>query len=141
VVLALSLMSVGCRGVTDVDVPDLVDGTYSVALTRPVIVDEFVTPSWMRNELSIDFTINGASALVTGSANDLVVVGAPLLFHETPDGWTARFSWSGLHDGNHYWLLSLTGEECLMAQAVDADLDVGPGLFTVDLRGCALQMR
>lgn len=141
--LAIAVLGAGaCDNFTGPDVPELTDGDYHVRLQAPVILDEFVTPGWMRTEPSIDFTIRAGVLTVTASGGNLVATGPAQLFRADPDNWLTEFSWSELQDGDHYWSVELRGSDCGMAKAVDADLGHGlNGVFTVELRRCTLERR
>lgn len=121
---------------------ELPDGEYVVTMANPVIVNPLTTPSWMGWDLAIEFTKAGDGLTVTGSTMDLVVLGPSQLFEPRAASWGAQFAWRGRLDGEHYWEVELTAEECLSAAAVDEDLGIGPGgVWTVPLRSCGLVAR
>jgi len=111
-------------------------------MVGPVISNEFVTPSWMWQEPTIDFTMSGDALSVTFSSDSLVPPGAPQRFDRAGDAWLAHFTWREVQDGDHYWSVTFTGDDCLMAEAVDEDLGIGPGgVWTIPFRGCTITTR
>ena len=138
----VALASGACDNFTGPDVTELRDGDYRLRLQAPVILDEFVTPGWMRTEPSIDFSVQAGVLTVTASAGGLVATGEAQLFRADLDKWLTEFSLAERQDGDHFWSVELGGSECGMAKAVDADLGIGPnGVFTVELRRCTLERR
>ena len=143
VALGLALFATGCSdGTLGPPAGELPDGTYTVTLAEPIIVEPLVTPSWMGRGLSIDFTKAGDVLTVTGSTDDLVVLGPSLGFTPGSESASALFSWQEVDDGEHYWEVELTADECLVGKAVDADLGYGPlGVWTVRMARCSLERR
>ena len=144
---ALLLASIGLlagcgRSILDLVPQDFVDGSYTVGLRSPSIVDQFVTPNWMREQPTFDIVKLDGAITVTSTSDDVVSLGPAQQVLETDDGWMVQFSWSGLTDGNHYWQVLFTVEGCSMAEAVDADLGFGPdGVWRVPLRTCVVAVR
>lgn len=115
----------------------LPDGSYVITTGDPRIVDEFVTPGWMREMPTIEFTKQGSSFMVTGSSDDLVVLGAVQLAEEENGFWRVWFGWAP-DEVHHYWEILMTAGECAAA-AVDADLGIPPtGSLTVVLEECSI---
>jgi hypothetical protein len=141
IALAIPLLA-GCDAITGGG-PALPDGDYRVTLTSPIIEQPLLTPGWMGNEMSVDFTRVGLDLSSTASAGGIVTVGSAQRFESQGDGWTAEFSLARLDDGQHYWRFEITSDErCTMGVAVDADLGVGPtGALTVPFRRCDISRR
>ena len=140
---ALALLG-GCGGTPMDLLPDnFGDGAYRIGLRSPVIVDPVVTPNWMRIQPTFDIVKLDGVVTVSPTSDPHVSPGPAQLVEETEDGgWVVQLSWTGLDDGNHYWEMAFSADGCTMAEAVDADLGIGPdGIWRVALRGCLLEAR
>jgi hypothetical protein len=122
---------------------DLRDGEYTVRLSAPVLVNEFITPSWMTEEPVIDYVKNGNALAVRVASESLVPIGAVQRFARIGDAWVVHFAWRPKQDGNHYWRVTFDGNGCIGASAVDADLfgSGADGVWTVDLEDCVIEMQ
>lgn len=116
---------------------NLPDGDYVVSTAEPRIVDEFATPGWMREMPVIDFSKEGPDFFVTGSNDDLVVLGPVQRAVQENGFWRVHFGWAE-DEVHHYWEVLMNIDECAAA-AIDADLGIPPtGALTVVLEECSI---
>lgn len=141
--LCALLLIAGCGGSPlDLLPNSFGDGSYRVGLRSPRIVDPLVTPNWMRTQPTFDIVKLDGVVTVSPTSDPHVSPGPAQLVSETEDGWVMQFAWTGLDDGNHYWEMTFSRDDCTMAVAVDADLGIGPdGVWRVDLGRCVLEER
>lgn len=142
--VGLGILLSGCGGSPADLLPDnFGDGSYRIGLRSPVIVDHLVTPNWMRIQPTFDIVKLDGVITVSPTSDPHVTPGRAQLATETEGGgWIVQLSWTGLEDGNHYWEMTFSADGCTMAEAVDADLGVGPdGVWRVAFRGCLLEAR
>ncbi len=140
VCLVLATLVAGC-GENPLGVKGgLPDGAYVVTTGEPRVINDFVTPGWMREMPAIHFTKEGSSFVVTDSSDDLVVLGAVQLAVEENGFWRVHFGWAPSEE-DHYWEILMTMDQC-SAAAVTDDLGVPPtGSLTVILRECSIARR
>lgn len=119
---------------------NLPDGDYVVTTAEPRIVDEFATPGWMREMPVIEFSKEASDFFVTGSSDDLVVLGPVQLAVQENGFWRVHFGWAA-DETHHYWEVLMNIDECAAA-AIDADLGIPPtGALTVVLEDCSIVSR
>lgn len=88
----------------------LPDGTYTIRLTDPIILDPWRTPGFMLAEPVIRFTKQGSALTILPNPDGNVWPGEPNIVQRLEDEWNVHFAY---HDSpGAYWAVRVRADRC-----------------------------